>query len=45
MQKVSLEKKRDEQIDVLRGFAIVLVVLGHTIQYSGINHEDNIFLE
>lgn len=34
-------KSRNSKIDVLKGIAILLVVLGHTIQYSEANFDDN----
>lgn len=36
-------QERDKSIDALRGLAIMLVVLGHCIQYSGIDFDKNIF--
>ena len=36
-------KNRDNNIDILRGFATVLVVLGHTMTGSTINSEESLF--
>ena len=31
---VNVMKKRNEFIDILKGYAIILVVLGHSLQYG-----------
>lgn len=38
-----MKKSRDVTIDILKGFSIILVVLGHTIQYiyAPYNYDDN----
>ncbi|MBB6271531.1 fucose 4-O-acetylase-like acetyltransferase [Pedobacter cryoconitis] len=41
-QVPSLKQGRDKNIDALRGFAIILVILGHSLQYSGLKFDENI---
>ncbi len=36
---------RDHSIDIIRGLAILLVIVGHTIQYNTVHFDDNILFK
>jgi fucose 4-O-acetylase-like acetyltransferase len=39
---IGSSQNRDQLIDLMKGFAILLVVLGHSIQFNSANFDDNI---
>lgn len=41
----SLKKERNSSVDIIRGVAMILVVLGHTISGSSVNYEKSFIFE